>query len=268
MQDLRTKTAVVTGAAGGIGLAVAARMATEGMSVVMADVDADDLHTAAKNLAQQGLSVLAIEADVADPAAMTSLADAAMETFGQVDVVCANAGVAGPWSDAEWAIPLAEWQRVFSINVFGIVNTLAAFVPRMLERGEAGHIVVTTSLASFLTTPLAAPYFASKHAALSVTETLRAQLKAAEAPISVSVLCPDRVRTRVIERELIHTHGPSGAAAAADVFAGSGVLEPDEVAALVLDGIRQERYLLLTHGESREHITARLRELNDEVARA
>jgi NAD(P)-dependent dehydrogenase (short-subunit alcohol dehydrogenase family) len=266
MKDLAGKTAVVTGAAGGIGLALAHRLAGEGMSLVLADIDADDLAGAATVLAETGAAVLALPTDVTDPASVQALAAAALDRFGTVELLCANAGVAGPWSDTEWTIPPTDWQRVFAINVFGILNTLSAFLPGMLAHGQPGHIVVTTSLASFLTTPSAAPYFASKHAALSVVETLRLQLAAQQAPIGVSVLCPDRVRTRVIERELIHAYGPQGAAAAGDVLTGPGVLEPSDVATIVLDGIRDDRYLLLTHPDSGSQIEARLAALGADLA--
>ncbi|GAA0991179.1 SDR family NAD(P)-dependent oxidoreductase [Acrocarpospora macrocephala] len=262
MKELDTKTALVTGAAGGIGLALAERFAAEGMSVVLADIDTAGLTTATRRLTERGAAALSVTTDVTDPASVRALAEAARERFGTVDVLCANAGVAGPWSDAEWTIPPAEWQRVFAVNVLGVVHSLAAFVPHMIASGSPGHIVVTTSLASYLTTPSAAPYFASKHAALSIVETLRLQLAARNAPIGVSVLCPDRVRTRVIERELAHQYGPDAAASAIDPFAGPAVLEPDQVAAIVIDGIRAERYLLLTHDSSRAQIQARLDKLN------
>jgi NAD(P)-dependent dehydrogenase (short-subunit alcohol dehydrogenase family) len=96
------------------------------------------------------------------------------------------------------------------LEVMGVVHILAAFIPGVVDRGEAVHIVVTASLASYLTTPFGRPYFASKHAVLSIVETLRLQLAAAEIPIGVSVLCPDQVRTRAIERELIHRYGQAG----------------------------------------------------------
>jgi NAD(P)-dependent dehydrogenase (short-subunit alcohol dehydrogenase family) len=180
-------------------------------------------------------------------------------------VLCANAGVAGPWSDAEWTVPATEWQRVFAVNVMGIVHSLAACVPHMLESGSPGHIVITTSLASYLTTPSAAPYFASKHAALSIVETLRLQLAAHNAPISVSILCPDRVRTRVVEREPAYRYGPDAAASTVDPFAGPDVFEPDQVATIVIDGTLAGRYLLLTHDHSRAQIQAQLDRLNADL---
>jgi NAD(P)-dependent dehydrogenase (short-subunit alcohol dehydrogenase family) len=182
MQDLTGKTAVVTGAAGGIGLGLARRFVAEGMAVVIADIDEADLKSAAVALEADGADVLAVATDVGDRASVDALADAAYERFGSVHVVCANAGVAGPAADLIWDVPPGEFARVYGVNVFGLTNTIGAFVPRLIAGGEAGHVVLTTSLASFLLYPAAAPYFSSKHAALAVADILRAQL-AAVAPL-------------------------------------------------------------------------------------
>jgi 1-deoxy-11beta-hydroxypentalenate dehydrogenase len=262
-QNYTGKTAVVTGAAGGIGLAIATRLVKAGARVAIADVDGDALSEAYAGLQGQPGDVIAIPANLADAAAVEALASGVAESFGELDLLFANAGIAGPWSDAAWSIPIAEWRRVFDVNVFGLVNTLAAFVPSMLNNPDGGHIVVTTSLASFLATDSAAPYFASKHAAYAVVETLRLQL--AQSEVGLSVLCPDRVRTRVIEREIIHTFGADAAAMAANVFAGEGVLEPDDVATIVLDGVFAKKFLLLTHDDSRRQIEERIASLQAEL---
>lgn len=269
MQDFDGRTAVVTGAAGGIGLGLVRRFVDEGMSVVMADRDALELDAAAACLALEGAPVLPVATDVTDPGAVDRLAEAAEDRFGPVDVVCANAGVAGPWDGTAWTLPTDEWRRVFDVNVFGVVATLAAFVPRMLAAGRPGHVVVTASVASFQAGATAAPYLASKHAALSVAESLRLQLAEAAAPVGVSVLCPDRVRSRILQREMARAGvpAPDAEAAAEAAFdpADPAVLQPADAAAVVVDGIRSGRFHLFTHGDTAGRVADRYRSVIAEI---
>jgi NAD(P)-dependent dehydrogenase (short-subunit alcohol dehydrogenase family) len=210
--------------------------------------------------------VIGVPADVTDAASMRDLADTAFDAHGGVDVLCANAGVSGPPFGAVWEIDDDHWQRVLSVNVLGVVHSAAAFVPRMIDAGREGRIVVTVSIAAVSTSSMATPYYASKRGALAVVEALRRQVEASGAPITVSALCPGPVRTGIVEREQRFAPAPAPPPvstpvgehdiAARAVMGGAEVerLEPDEVASVVLDGIRSPRPYLFTHGNTRERI--------------
>jgi NADP-dependent 3-hydroxy acid dehydrogenase YdfG len=179
-----TPTAVVTGAAGGIGAALARALVARGHEVVLADVDAAAVATLADELGGR-----AVPTDVADPDAVERLAAAA----GPVELVCLNAGVLSTHPGPVWEAPAEEWDRVLGVNLGGVVNGLRAFVPRLLEDGRPAHVLVTASLAGMLTWPGGGPYAASKHAVVAVAE--QAALGLSDTPVGVTVLCPALVRT-------------------------------------------------------------------------
>lgn len=262
MDGLSGKTAVVTGAAGGIGLALAARFVQEGMRVVMADIEAAELDRAAELVGAPAGDVLAVPTDVSDRAAVTALADRTVQRFGAVDVLCNNAGVLGPATGMVWEIPPEEWRRVWSVNTLGIVNGIGAFVPVMLAAGRPAHIVNTASMQGLTTSTVACPYSASKHAALAVSESLRLQLRALGAPIGVSVLLPGAVRTTMMARATSHAARaglPPPPPDAATLAVGGPVeyLEPAQIAQIVVRGIRDNRFYLFTHADSRQRIDER-----------
>lgn len=177
-------TALVTGAASGIGRALATLLGDRGRTLHLADVDGEALAEVAATLGAVGHHVV----DVADPAAMADLAD----TTGPVDVLCLNAGVVSAHTDAPWSAPAEEWEHVFAVNVFGVANGLRAFVPYMVDRGD-GRILITASLAGAATWPGGGPYGASKHAVLALAE--QAALELGPQGVGVTVLCPALVRT-------------------------------------------------------------------------
>jgi NAD(P)-dependent dehydrogenase (short-subunit alcohol dehydrogenase family) len=177
-------TAVVTGAASGIGRALATRLAAAGTRLVLADLPIPALDKAAAEL-----RATAVPTDVADPSAMEALAAAASDA----ELVCLNAGIVGPSLGAPWEVGPDEWDRVFAVNVGGVVNGLRAFVPRLLAAGTPGHLVITASLAGLATFPGGGAYGASKHAVVAVAE--HAALVLSGTGIGVTVLCPALVRT-------------------------------------------------------------------------
>jgi 1-deoxy-11beta-hydroxypentalenate dehydrogenase len=253
MQDLKDKVAVVTGAASGIGRALATRFVAEGTAVVMADFQPDALADAAGSLRSGGGDVEPVVADVTDQTAVDALASAAYDRFGQVDIVCANVGIMGPDLAPAWEVALEDWQKVFAVNTFGVVHTIRAFLPRILEAGRAGHVVVTSSMAGLTSSSVTtAPYLASKHATRSIAETLRRNLADRGAPVHVSVLCPGPVNTGMLAH--VRRAYPAFDTAHAAV-GGEFVLEPAEVAGMVLDAIRTERFFIFTHGDSRRRVT-------------
>ena len=194
MQDLTNRVAVVTGAASGIGRALAERLAKEGARLVLSDVEAPALEKAVTELAAEGADVIGVETDVSDAAAVEALADAAVERFGAVHLVFANAGVmqqVGP----TWERPVADFEWVFGVNLWGPLHCVKAFVPRLLESGEAGHVVITGSMSGLTVVPGNAAYQMSKHGAVALAETLYLELS--DTPIGVSVLCPGYVETGI-----------------------------------------------------------------------
>jgi NAD(P)-dependent dehydrogenase (short-subunit alcohol dehydrogenase family) len=189
--------AVVTGAASGIGFALADRFARSGLHVAVADVDEVALAEAAERLRPYGTEIIACHTDVSREEQVYALADATIERFGSVQVVCNNAGVAAR-SDP-WLGPISAWKWVFGVNVWGVIHGVRAFLPH-LAAGGRGHIVNTASMAG-LAPGFGAPYDASKHAVVALSEDLFLNLRAAGVPVGVSLVCPGWVRTRILDAD-------------------------------------------------------------------
>ncbi|MGI5351522.1 SDR family NAD(P)-dependent oxidoreductase [Streptomyces sp. CA-250714] len=185
------QTAVVTGAASGIGLAMARRFAAEGLHVVLADVERAPLEKAAGELRADGARVLAHITDVSEPDSVEALAEAAWEAFGAVHVLCNNAGVGSGAEGRMWEHELNDWKWAFAVNVWGVFHGIRAFVPRMLESGEPGHVVNTSSSdGGIAPLPTASVYAVTKSAVVTMTESLYAHLRAESAAVGASVLFP------------------------------------------------------------------------------
>jgi len=255
MEQLEGRVAVVTGAASGIGLATAHRMAEAGMRLVLADIEAASLEAAREAVAARGVPVVAVPTDVRDEAAVQHLADTAFGTFGAVHVLFNNAGVAATAATLRaraWEGSLADWDWTMSVNLTGVLHGVRAFVPRMLDGGDEGHVVNTASMAGLLTG--ANPYNVSKHAVVCLTEGMYKDFREMGATLSASVLCPGLINTRILEAERNRDTG-----ALTDVgslrpdlqrFAAQfesalrGGYPPEVVADDVLDGIRSDRFYL------------------------
>ncbi|RJF78411.1 SDR family NAD(P)-dependent oxidoreductase [Azospirillum cavernae] len=269
MQDFTDKVAVVTGAAEGIGKAIARAAAAEGMKLVLADIDAAALDALAAEFAAADVPVLALRTDVSSPEQVDALADAAFARFGAVHLLVNNAGVAV--AKSVWETTPKDWEWVLGVNLYGVTNGLRAFVPRMLERGEAGHIVNTASVAGLLSVPALAAYNASKFAVVTVSEGLHHDLALRQAPIGVSVLCPSWVKTRIAESGR-HRLGEEGAVQAGTSVQSQKIgqavfqavqagITPDSVAESVFEAVRAGRFYIVTHPESRAGVRVRMEDI-------
>jgi NAD(P)-dependent dehydrogenase (short-subunit alcohol dehydrogenase family) len=263
MQEFEGKVAVVTGAASGMGRAMAERFAQEGMKVVLADWEAAPLEAAVTQLKHQEHEVLGVLADVSRQAAVEDLARQAIEAYGKVHILCNNAGVAGErgmiWEESD-----RQWAYMMGVNFWGVIHGIRAFVPLMLQHGEEGHIVNTASIAGLGTGW--GIYGVTKHAVIAMTEWLSQNLQMVESKINASVLCPSGVATNItnVNRmrapELQEDPGtpPSVQEArmkryrermTAAVAAGK---QPVEIAEIVLDAIKNNDFYILTHPEQEE----------------
>ncbi|MEV0319884.1 1-deoxy-11-beta-hydroxypentalenate dehydrogenase [Streptomyces sp. NPDC050658] len=240
----------MTGAASGIGLALSARLARAGARVVMADVDGDALHRRTAELTARGARVTAVTADLTDPDAVERLADSAFGLLGGVDVVCNNAGVLGPVGQPLWEVPLERMRRVFEVNHWAHVLVARAFVPRLLDGGRPAHLIHTASMSAFVVGAGSAAYAASKHADLAVARSLRADLHGT--PVRVSVLCPGRVDTPMVQG----LTAPRGAG-------GDTSVSADDVADLVYEALGSDRFYLFSNSDA----PLRLRDQFDDVWR-
>lgn len=184
--------AVITGAASGIGAGLAREAVRRGMSVVLADRDADRLTQLAADL---GPSAMAVVTDVTDPDALEQLAIQSFDRHGRVDLLFNNAGVLS--TGLSWEIPAPVWQAALDVNIGGIVNGLRAFVPRMIAADHPARIINTASVGGFLPAPFMAPYSATKFAVVGLTEALAGELAAIGSKIAVSLLAPGPVRTEI-----------------------------------------------------------------------
>jgi NAD(P)-dependent dehydrogenase (short-subunit alcohol dehydrogenase family) len=251
MKELRGKVAVVTGAASGIGRALAERFGSEGMRVVLADVDATALGGAERALRDAGVATLAVPTDVTRADSVSALAERALAGFGAVHVVCNNAGVfaAGP----SWQAPLSDYEFVLGVNVWGVIHGIRTFVPLLLEQGE-GHVVNTASMAALTSMPLTGAYTMSKHAVLALSETLYHEVHGRG--IGVSALCPEaiatgighseRVRPPHLQRKTGEAEGPEFALVenAIRTTIAKG-LAPAHIADRVVRAIREDRFYVL-----------------------
>ena len=262
MEHLQGKVAVITGGASGIGKAVAAKAAAEGMKVVIGDIEEGALKEAERDLAAGGADVLAVVADVSDAASVRELRDRALDRFGAVHLVHNNAGVGtgGPI----WEIPEADWRWILGVNLWGVVHGIATFVPLLIEQGE-GHVVNTASIAGLTTAPFLGPYNATKQAVVAISETLYKDLQIAGVTgVGVSVLCPGFVQTRIAESDRNRpawaperdVEGAPEMRAAIQAMVDGGI-PTAAVADRVLGAVRTNAFYILTHPELNEAVRTR-----------
>jgi NAD(P)-dependent dehydrogenase (short-subunit alcohol dehydrogenase family) len=261
MKDITGKVAFVTGAANGIGLGICRALARAGASIALADIEPDTLAGARSEIAALGARAIALPLDVSDADAVARAADAVEAEFGKVHIVCNNAGVSlGNISLLE--MTPAQWNWIFGVNLFGVVNGVQAFVPRIRRHGEGGHIVNTASMAGLQVNP-AIPgigaYAMTKHGVIALSEALAMELQGSG--IGVSVLCPAQVNTTLYESGSRRPERFGGSyerddLATARTRSESG-LSADAVGRHVANAIRNDEYFVFTHPDARARIEER-----------
>jgi NAD(P)-dependent dehydrogenase (short-subunit alcohol dehydrogenase family) len=236
------------------------------MKVVLADIEAPALAHAEQSLKATGAEVLSVQTDVSKAGDVEKLAQKTLETFGAAHLLFNNAGVGA--GTTVWESSLADWEWVIGVNLMGIVHGLHTFVPIMLKEDTECHIVNTASIAGLIYGPGLGIYKATKHAVVSISETLACELAAAHAKIGVSVLCPEWVKTRIMESERNRpaqmqnpVEAPTPEAMAMYQFMVQAVqsgMSPQEVADKVFEAIRTDRFYILTHPETLPLVQARM----------
>ncbi|WP_420879450.1 SDR family NAD(P)-dependent oxidoreductase [Rhodococcus sp. (in: high G+C Gram-positive bacteria)] len=253
LEDLRGRTAVVTGAGSGIGEGAARYAASLGMNVVLADVAAERLDAVAAELRAGGAAVLAVPTDVRDAAAVDALAEAAYAEYGEVTVLLNNAGLES--LGFTWEVPADEWRRVIDVNLLGVFHGLRSFVPRMGADPRPSHIVNTCSVGGIAITPRMTAYAASKHGVQALTESVYLECAEAFPQIAVSVFSPGQVATRIFEDAPVHEQTADDAGFWRDQIREG--MTPDEAAKLLFDGIARDDFWILTHPEAFERLASK-----------
>ncbi len=266
MQEFRDRVAVITGAASGIGRALAQRCAQEGMKVVLADVEESALIETAAEVRASGAPALAVVTDVSNIRAVEALAQQTLDMFGAVHLLCNNAGVAA--GTTIWDSTLADWEWVLAVNLWGVIYGVRVFVPIMLSQDTDCHIVNTASIAGLIAGPGLGVYKVAKHGVVTLSETLYYELAQRDAKVKVSVLCPGFVNTRIMDSErnrpLERRNDPTPIAAEDEAplqamrQAVQQGMSPDQVAACVFTAIRNEQLYIFTHPETKERVRGRM----------
>ena len=259
---------VITGAASGIGRGLAERFAAEGMKVVLADVEEAPLAELGADLRAKGASVLTVKTDVSNPDAVENLAVQTLDAFGAVHILCNNAGVV--CSRPIWEHTLADWEWVLGVNLWGVIHGIRSFVPRMIEQGDACHIVNTASILGLVGGGGEGIYKVSKHGVVVLSETLADELAQKDANIQVHVLCPGWVRTGILESDRNRPdtlQSPTeGTRPDEPIIGGSrntraemeAGLSPAEVAEHVYNAIQNGTFYIHTHPEHKAWVRERM----------
>ena len=253
MKNFEGKTAVITGAASGIGKSLAEKFAKENMQVVLADIEEDALEKTVENLRHYQHRVIGIKTDVLVEDSIKELFAKAKEEYGNIHILCNNAGIgANSGNKAIWEIDKNDWDWVMGVNYQAVLHGLQTFIPHMLEHGEEGHVVTTVSMAGLL--PGAGTYGVSKHAVMALTEALSRDLQARGAKINASVLCPGFVDTNIDKSE---RNRPNHMNKSEEVIpqVGAEIMstmlrqgkKPNEVADIVHEAIKENIFYILSH---------------------
>ncbi|MEZ5741969.1 MAG: SDR family oxidoreductase [Burkholderiaceae bacterium] len=270
LDTFQDKVAVITGAGSGFGREFALLGARRGMRLVLADIQPDALEQTMSMVVALGADAIAVPTDVGDGAAMDALRNACVDRFGVPDLLFNNAGVAA--GGLIWENGIKDWEWVLRVNLWGVIHGVRAFVPAMVGRGQAAHIVNTASVAGLLSAPNMGVYNVSKHAVVALSETLFHDLRLVGSPVGVSVLCPAFVPTGIADSERNRppalgqdtppTESMNQAAQLNRKAVSSGRISAAEVAATTFAAIERDQFYIITH----ERIMESVRLRTDDVA--
>lgn len=272
MIEFKGKVAVITGAASGIGLAIAKRCASEGMKVVLADIEEASLIKAEEELKIFKTDLLLVVCDVSKEKDIQLLSKKTIEAFGKIDLLFNNAGVSTGgllWENSE-----ADWKWVLGVNLFGVINSVKTFVPIMMKQNNECHIINTSSIAGLTSAPGNSIYGVSKHGIINVSETLYYELKLAKSKINVSVVCPGFVKTRLSDAE---RNRPKKFKSLKSVQSSQkeminqafnkGVLNgmsPEKVSEKIFEGIKAKKFYIFTNDDCKGIIKQRMEDILNE----
>ena len=269
MKQFKDKVAVITGGASGIGLALARRAAAEGMKLVLADIEDGALAAAAAELKAAGAKVLTVKTDVSRAEAVENLAAQTLQAFGGAHLVFNNAGVGGVRVKT-WQATAKDWEWVLGVNVWGVIHGVRVFTPVMLRQGDECHIVNTASAAGFVSMASTAPYAVSKHSVVTLSEVLYHDLKADNAKVGVSVLCPAWVGTNIWNSQRNRPDDLRDHAETAEERARreevkklleKGRVTAADVAQMTFEGITNDQFYIFPHPKIRKDIQTRMEDI-------
>ena len=272
MTELKGRTAAVTGAASGLGRAMALAFADEGMDLALADVDEKGLQEVLHAVKAKGVNAYSMRVDVSKQSDVDAFAANTGAHFGHIHLVCNNAGVSP--LGAAWENSLADWQWILGVNLWGVIHGVRAFVPRLIEQNE-GHVVNTASVAGLISPPGSGAYNVTKHAVIALSETLHHDLRSRGSGVGVSVLCPAYVPTGIADSERNKPREFQSGVKSKETLAkeamlkkavASGRLSADDVAQAVVAAVKQNRFYILTHPRIKGAIRARMEDILEERA--
>jgi NAD(P)-dependent dehydrogenase (short-subunit alcohol dehydrogenase family) len=268
MKELKGRVAAVTGAASGLGRAMALAFADEGMHVALGDVS--DMSDVFAEVERRGVRALAVKLDVSKAQEVEAFAQLIDRDLGGAHVVCSNAGVSP--LGAAWETSLGDWQWILGVNLWGVIHGIRSFVPRLMKR-NAGHLVNTASVAGIINPPGSGAYNVTKHAVVAISETLHHDLRERGSAVGVSVLCPAYVPTGIADSERNRPAGLEPTLKTPETIAreqtlkkavASGRLSADDVAQAVVRAVKEDRFYVLTHPRIKGAIAARMEDILQE----
>lgn len=275
MKNFKDQVAVITGAANGIGFGIAERCAQEAMKIVLSDIETETLAEAEQKLRAAGADVISVQADVSNAQDVEKLAQKTIDAFGKVNFIFNNAGVSGG-KGKSWERTLSDWEWTLGVNLWGVIHGIRTFVPIMLEQDTECHVINTASTAALISMPGDAIYSASKHAVISMSETLHLELEQIDSKVKVAVICPFFVNTNILTSERNRPEAqqskteqvPNAQEGRPADDAWAKALEqgqtPAELANGVFQAIREDKFYIITDPSMKPMAESRMQDIMQE----